>query len=242
MARLAERHIKLNAALRKRTVEAITRIWYALPDHRNDSLASWLETAPALVEAARRQQVAITEAYIARALDRPVIGVSPDEIMDGYRNGADPQDVYKRPFSDVWTALSNGTPYAAAAQQGLARAVQTAATDVQMAMRDTSMLAQREYGFWGYQRVANGDACAFCQEVDGAYVKGPDLVMDLHPGCGCGLEVMEEPHKGAALLPDGTRIRLYQYGPLNENVTVVEHGELGSVLADPSHDFSTQQK
>ena len=242
MSQLADRHIELNAALRKRTVEAVTRIWYALPDYRDDSLASWLQTVPALIEAAQRQQIAITDTYIARSLDRPVVGVNPDEIIAGYRNGADPQDVYKRPFDTAWTALADGASFPAAVEQGLARAVQTAATDVQMAMRDTAMLAQQEYGFWGYQRVADGDACSFCQEVDGAYVKGPDLVMDLHPGCGCGLEVMEEPHKGAALLPDGTRIRDYQYGPLNENVTVHEHGELGSVLADPSHDFSTQQK
>lgn len=240
MSQLANRHIELNAALRKRTVEAVTRIWYALPDHRDGSLATWLQTVPSLIEAARRQQISITEVYLARALDRPVTGVSADQIIAGYRNGADPRDVYKRPFDTTWTALADGTPYNAAAEQGLARAVQTASTDVQMAMRDTlTAIGQSEEVIWGYQRVADGAACDFCLMLDGAQFRTDDP-MPIHNGCGCGVEPVVYT-RGAANRNNVAKYNASLTKP-PEGVAVNTHGELGPTIADPSHDFSTQQK
>lgn len=39
----------------------------------------------------------------------------------------------------------------------------------------------------GYVRVADGEACDFCEAVDGAFVSSADP-MPLHNGCGCGAE------------------------------------------------------
>jgi ribosomal protein S18 acetylase RimI-like enzyme len=39
----------------------------------------------------------------------------------------------------------------------------------------------------GFQRVADGDACAFCGEIDGAFLKSDDP-MPLHNNCGCSVE------------------------------------------------------
>lgn len=239
-SKLAERHIELNAQLRTRTVAQLTRIWNSLPEYRDSTLPAWLQTVIPLVQAAQRAEIDLTNAYIARALDRPVKGVDADRIMAQYRNGASHEDVYKRPFGEVWTALAGGAPFEAAREQGLARAAQTAATDIQLAMRDTALAVEKTYGDFGYQRVADGDACAFCQEVDGAYVKGEAFVMDLHPGCGCGIEPLAEPHKGAVYLPDGTQVRPYAHGPLNDNVAIKQHGELGGVLWNPAHDFTPE--
>lgn len=239
MSQLADRHIELNAALRKRTVEAVTRIWYALPDHRDGSLATWLQTVPSLIEAARRQQIAITEAYLARALDRPVTGVSADQIIAGYRNGADPQDVYKRPFDTTWTALADGTPYTAAAEQGLARAVQTASTDVQMAMRDTlTAIGQSEENIWGYERIANPGACAFCQELDGAQFR-TESPLEIHPSCGCGVEPVVYT-RGRA---NRDNVKIFENSPTNRppssEVAIRTHGELGPVIVDPNQAFDS---
>jgi hypothetical protein len=57
--------------------------------------------------------------------------------------------------------------------------------------------------------------------------------------CGCGLEPNDEPHRGAVHLPDGTRVRENQYGPLNANVAVEDHGELGPVLVAPGQKFTS---
>jgi len=43
---------------------------------------------------------------------------------------------------------------------------------------------------WGYQRVADGDACDFCAMLDGAQFRTDDP-MPIHPGCGCGVEPVE---------------------------------------------------
>lgn len=43
---------------------------------------------------------------------------------------------------------------------------------------------------WGYQRVADGDACEFCAMLDGAQFRTDDP-MPIHPGCGCGVEPVE---------------------------------------------------
>jgi len=43
---------------------------------------------------------------------------------------------------------------------------------------------------WGYQRVADGDACEFCAMIDGAQFRTEDP-MPIHPNCGCGVEPVE---------------------------------------------------
>jgi hypothetical protein len=136
-SRLANRHIELNAQLRQRTAERIERIWRALPNHREETLQVWLNAVVPLVQGAQRAEVALTRAYIGRSLEREVVGVDADEIIANYRNGTAYEDVYTRPFQTVWTALSNGATYNEAKEQGLARATQTVATDIQLAMRDT---------------------------------------------------------------------------------------------------------
>jgi len=137
MSQLADRHIELNAALRKRTVAAVTRIWETLPEYRDATLSTWLSSAVPVVQAAQRAEIALTQAYIARSLGREVWGVEAEKIIANYRNGTPYNDVYTRPFQTVWTALSDGTPFDAAKAQGLARATQTVTTDIQLAMRDT---------------------------------------------------------------------------------------------------------
>jgi hypothetical protein len=235
---LAERHIVLNAELRARTVAQLERIWRSLPNHREESLAGWLSVVVPLAQAAQRAEIALTQAYLARALDRPVIGVDADLIMEQYRNGADPEDVYSRPFSTVWTALSNGTPYTPAAEQGLARATQTVATDIQLAMRDTlTAVGGVEDNIWGYERVADGDACAFCLELDGAQFR-TDSPMEIHPNCGCGVE----PVVYTRGFDNRNNLKTFENQPLNrppsDKVAIRTHGELGPVITDPAHDFS----
>ena len=115
----------------------LERLWRSLPEYRDETLQAWLRTAVPLVQAAQRAEVALTQAYIARSLGREVWGVDADKIIANYRNGTSYEDVYSRPFYTVWTALSDGVPFDAAREQGLARATQTVATDIQLAMRDT---------------------------------------------------------------------------------------------------------
>lgn len=189
-------------------------------------MTRFLDAALPVVLTSQRASVALTDAYLASFLNRQPKGVNPEALIgSGVRNGADPREVYRRPFVTVWTALKDGRPFQDAVHSGLARAQSSAAMDVQLSMRATAgAVQQADDGIFGYQRVADGGACAFCLEVDGAYVKDGDA-MPLHNNCGCGLEPLTAPHPRAAKLPSG--------------VAVHEHGELGPVLTDPAHDFTT---
>ena len=214
-------HIEAERRLRLAVNQGVERIWRNLPGYDRENVDQWLSTVLPLIEAGKRASTSLTDAYLARALERPAFGVPVPDV----RNGVPSATAYERPFVTTWTALGAGTAYADAVSSGLARATEMAAFDVQAAMRQTANTVQREDpNIYGYQRVADGAACAFCVEVDGAYVKNADA-MPLHNNCGCSLEPLTSPHSRAANLPSG--------------VAVHQHGEMGPVLTSPDHDFTS---
>lgn len=198
----------------------MARIWDDLPGYDRRNIDEWLSKVLPVIATSQRASGNLTEAYLARALERQPFGI----VADYPRNGASPDEVYQRPFVTLWSKLGEGLLYADAVSAGLARATSTAAMDVQMAMRSTAGAVQSvDDGIYGYQRVADGGACNFCLEVDGAFVKDGGA-MPLHNHCGCGLEPLTSPRRPA---------------PTPSTVAVHEHGELGPVLTDPAHDFTS---
>lgn len=236
MSLLADRHIELNARLRSRTGDRVTRLWNALPGYREENLPDWLRSVVPLIEAAQRQQVAITDAYLARALERQPVGVEAAALIGAAaRKGTSPADVYTRPFEQVWRALSNGTPFEEARLQGLSRAVSSSAMDVQLAMRDTLQgVGEIDPEIQGYQRVADADACDFCLSLDGAQMRTADP-MPLHNFCGCGVEVIVYT-RGAA---NRNNLAKFNETATPKDVAVHEHGELGPVITDPAETFTS---
>lgn len=237
---LTNAHIEGQRRLRLATVRRAEQIWRSLPGYDRRDVDGWLSQILPLISSSQRQSVALTEAFVARFLGRQPIGVIPDDLIGAaVRNGTDPATVYERPFVTLWSRLDD-TLYEDALAAATARVTATAALDVQLAMRAAfEAIDQADPNIYGYQRVADGDACDFCAEIDGAYVKGNGYVMALHNNCGCSLEPLTEPHRGAVTLPDGTPIRRNQYGSLNDKVSIQDHGELGPVITDPAHTFTT---
>lgn len=224
-SRLASAHIEAERRLRALAVGTVERTWRNLGGWNRVDVPGFLELVVPVVLTAQRQSVALTDAYLARALERQPIGVAAGEVIgSAARAGADPREVYERPFVTMWTSLGDGKQFSDAFNAGLARAKSTAAMDVQLAMRGTANLVQEaDEAIFGYTRVADPGACEFCQEVDGAYVKSADA-FPLHNFCGCGLEPNTEPHRLAAASPPA--------------VAIHEHGELGPMLGSPDHDFT----
>jgi hypothetical protein len=242
---LVDAHIEGQARLRKLLGRVITQTWGDLPGHDRANVDEWLSRVLPAVEASQRASVALTNAYLARSLERQPVGVPQEELIGAaVRNGTPPATVYERPFVTLWGGLGSGLDWAEASKKALGRATSTGAIDVQLSMRAAAEAVDRvDQNMFGYRRVADAGACQFCKEVDGAYVKGSSgFVYALHNHCGCGLEPLTEPHKGAVELPDGTEVRPYAYGPLNENVAVELHGELGPVLTKPGDHFTTESQ
>lgn len=219
-SRLADAHIEAQARLRRLIAQAIAQLWQGLPGYDDRDVDRWLSAAVPIATAGTRQSHVLTDAYLARAMNRPPLGLDLS-----YPRPVPAEEVYRRPFVAVWAALKAGTVWGDAVAQGLDRATSTAATDVQLASRQAFSAVQAEDpAIRGYQRVADPGACEFCLLVDGAFVKSADA-MPLHNHCGCSLEPLEATEP-VTPTPDG--------------VTVHEHGELGPVLGDPAHDFTAQ--
>jgi hypothetical protein len=224
MPTLASTHLQAQARLREIVATAIASIWQGLGSYDEADVDRFVEAAVPVVLAGQTHAVALTEAFVIRRLGLDPIGLDPAELTGAsVRNGAVLEEVYRRPFVNVWTALGKDVPWDEAVDAGEARATASAEMDVQLSHRASYGALQRaEPRIKGYRRRANTGACSFCRLVNGAFVKRADA-MPLHNRCGCGLDpILQEVH--VTSVPDG--------------VAVHQHGELGPLLTDPADNFT----
>lgn len=227
---VTEAHIAAQAHLRRLVGEAIARSWHNLPGYDRKDVPRFVGQVVPVVKGAQQHSIALTNAFLARATQSKPVAVKPAAILAGTRNGVSLDEVYQRPFVTVWTALKAGTAWQDAVHAGLARAVGSGAMDVQLAMRDTlQAVGQANDTIMGYQRVEDGDACDFCQEVDGAQFRTDDP-MPLHNNCGCGVEPIEYTRG---------RSSSFQPTPTPDGVAIDQHGELGPLLTSPADHFTS---
>lgn len=221
-------HIEGQARIRRALAFAIERTWRSMPGYDRVDVPQFVDRAVPFVIGAQRQSVAFTEAYLARALRRAAFNLDPDLLTGAaVRNGTPPADVYARPFVTLWTALREGKTFADASSAALARATGTAMMDVSLSMRATlQAVGQADDAIMGFRRVADGGACLFCQEVDGAQFRTEDP-MPLHNNCGCGAEPVEY-----------TRGQSFKPSSPPDTVAIEQHGEVGPLLADPAQTFT----
>jgi hypothetical protein len=240
---LAGVHILAMARLRRLAERAVAARWEGLGSYDERDVERFLEPVVPIVLAAQQQAVRLTDAYLARALERQPLGI-PADLATGaaVRAGTTPAEVYRRPFVTTWAALANGAQYQDAVAAGLARAKSTAATDVQLAMRQTlTLVGEADERITGYQRVPDGGACAFCRLVAGQRYTTRDL-MPIHSHCGCGVQpiLSSERDRFTGRRDNDLDLQVDQpVGPADGVQAVVrEHGELGPVLVDARHTFT----
>lgn len=204
---LADAHVAAEKRLRELTRSTIERVFDGLGGYDRPQRAEFVRAAVPIVTAAQRQSAALTNAYLARAMERQPLALDFADVTGAAARGGTPLEVvYGRPFLSLWAGLAQGQAYPAAVATARSQASDAAATDVQLTMRATADANNSaDPDMYGFTRVADGDACALCQEVDGAYVKDADA-MPLHSGCGCSLEANTAPHPRAAYLPSGIAV------------------------------------
>lgn len=226
---LALAHIEAQRRLREIVARAVGNTWQALGSYDERDVPRWLDQVVPLVLTGRRSSASLTDAYLAQARGRRPVGAA-NRALDRVRGGADPREVYRRPFVTLWSALGDSRPFDDARSSAGARAAGMAAFDVQATMRETAATVQEaDDGIYGYRRVADGNACDFCQALDGAYLKSADDFA-LHNNCGCGVEELTRPHPRAAFLPSGASV--------HDDFAIHEHGEMGAVLTAPDQQFT----
>lgn len=233
----AEAHITAEARLREIAIRAVIAAWRALPSFDEEDVAPFIAIAAPAVVAAQRASVALTAGYLAQAIGHAPRGINPDLLIGPtVRNGTPPEVLWRRPFITVWNDLSSGTKWDKAVKHGLARATSTASTDVQLSMRETLRAAGDANDLiLGYRRVPDPGACEFCRLVAGQRYT-TDQLLPIHSHCGCGVDVITEANRSNFF---GNRENDLSITRDGVTVAVREHGELGPVLVDGTHEFTS---
>lgn len=185
-------------ALRARLEAYLTSAWAALGVYRAAQQLQFARQVAPVVAAAQRQMSALTVGYHA-AQRNALIGRSLTVRVDpvsvtgsAARHGADPVEVYSRPFNLVWRRLDE-LPHVEGAieqaiQAGLDRAVQTGLTDLQLTKMATSeKVADEDKQVRWIQRVLEGPhSCGLCivASTQRYHNRAPGLKA-IHPACDC---------------------------------------------------------
>ncbi len=185
LLQLARRHQDRVIGVAREAARQVGTAWDHFGGLDDAAMRSFVDAATPVVQAARGETAALTDAYLAGAVEVDPIGVTAADVT--YRGGLEVAEVYQRPVVTARTAISRGVAYAEAIAQGRARAVQLADTDAMVAARDVANAVMRQLpGVVGYRRVPDASACEFCL-VAATQRYHTNSLMPIHPGCHCGV-------------------------------------------------------
>lgn len=199
--------------LRDQLAAFIAALWASLVDYRAASMVGFTAQVVPVVEGAMAHMQAITSAYLATVAGRSGPASTPAAFrslgVSDVRAGADPLDVYGRPFHLVWRRLHDlapldGPKIEQAIRSGEDRAIQLAVTDVQLAKtRTAQQVITDSPHIVGYRRVLEGPrSCGLCIVASTQRYHKKQL-MPIHPGCDCSIEPITGADDGERLIaPD----------------------------------------
>lgn len=240
--------------LRRRSAAAVATAWTRLGSYNEADVERFVEQIRPVVQGARQASARATEAYLTSYTDGGPVGLPAPQI----RNGISVDDVYRRPFVDVWTNLAAGRRWEDAVRSGQIRAVGAVNTDIQLASTHTSqMWIETQPAVTGFRRVLGpGDNCGLCIAASSQRYRRQDL-MPIHSNCGCSVSPLfdgQRPDRDAydevlrlaepvadrqgRSVTDRRVLSRVRPGRDRPDVQVREHGELGPTLTDASHSFT----
>jgi len=220
---------------RNAVADRVAANWRRLPDYREKRIPGFLAANLPIVKAGQSRAVALTSAYLSRKLDAPPVGLDIEELIGAnIRNGADPDQVYRRPFVTVWAAIAT-IGFELAVEKGLSRLTSTAAMDIALSGRQANLAYGRESGgeIVGWTRVADPGCCDFCLSIDGART-GPNEPQPLHNRCGCTADPITGSSFGSGDLQSVGDV----VGDGNDPAVINDHGELGPVIGAEGDNFA----
>lgn len=174
---------------RKVTSQAVRKAWKALPEYNEAQVKEFLKKITPIVQVGQEKAIAQTSAYLSSKTKSPIVGLDTKKVMKNAQNTMTPAQVYRTPFTVTWGALSNGADYQDAVDQGEESAASMSETDVALAA-GAACYAWAEASneeIVAFARVADSNACSYCQELDGAHVAN-EGAQPLHRDCGCTLD------------------------------------------------------
>lgn len=232
--------------------------WKGLRSWRDADMRTFQRRALPIILAGERQVATLTAAYLEqlyKEIDDKAkrVALDLDAVTGKSLRGVDPSEVYARPFTEVYTALSKGTPLDAAVDQGARRLETLVKTDLQLARTHTVREVSADMPRFTYTvRELQGEYdCALCIVASTQRYLKRDLA-PIHPGCDCLIKTvtadedpgqvideqkLEQIHKAVedALGQSDRGGRAIDYRQI---LVTNDHGEIGPVLGFKGQRFT----
>lgn len=253
---LTATYMAATAALRSR-MQAMVGVLFGRGGYRDDAARAYIDAMGPTADAAQHTMAQLTEGYLAHRVGSVTgtstapVGIPADLVTGSALRGVDPAEVLRRPYEQVWTALSQGKPFDEAVAVGARRAESIALTDLQLAKTHTARrVLAGDRRVTGYQRVLHGThSCALCVLTSTRLYHKANL-MPIHPGCDCSVEPLfggqepdplplEQVHAVIGRDLGDKYITAAGKGPVDYRKVIVthEHGEIGPVLGVIGQNF-----
>lgn len=172
--------------VRARLLAVADRLWFGLGSYRDRDIERLVNLVVPHVQAGQVQIANLTEAYFQRVGSKA--GVDVRYVTGG--RGVPADDVYRRPATTLYTALSDDKPMALAVEEGARRLRSLIATDMQMSKVRQSKRSLESAGVTAYMRVLTGkENCALCVIASTQRYWVKDL-SPIHPGCDCSVDTL----------------------------------------------------
>lgn len=261
VSRLELAHGRFRRRIQSETERQVRQAWIAANGVDEER---FVEEAFAAVESARVTTVGEVDAFLAAYLSSRGFDASPQGLDPAqYRRPVDPDQQWRRPFTQMRTRLSEGMEFPQAFQFAQTYAAGAAATDLQLASRGASRdWMVNEPRVVGYRRVLgsggmSGENCGLCVVASTQRYHKGDL-MPIHVHCTCEtVPMMGEDDPGHVLDNDSLDVakdRVAEmdgaYSDRNDlgrvrinadelpRPKVVQHGEMGPVIYDERWSFT----
>lgn len=249
---------RLSSRIVRGTGDRLAGVFSNLGSWRDQDFDRFFQIASQTLSGASLQAARLQVAFyqqMAKIQNQPFVTPTlraSDFTTEALRNGAAASEVYRRPFVELYTALSKGTTMSEAIALGANRISSIASTDVQLARRNAGFgVRSRNSRIVGYARTLTGsENCALCFVASTQRYTRGDL-LPIHPGCDCGEmpiygtqdpgQVIDELRLDATHQAVEERFGLSDPGARAidyRDIAIREHGELGPVLTVADQNFT----
>lgn len=227
---------------------------------RDSDVRRFQRQALPVVLAGERQVAALTTSYLEQlyrdfADDTHRHGLDMDSVTGKALRGVDPAEVYRRPFKDLWTALSDDEPLDVAVERGANRLETLVKTDLQLARTHTVRAVAADMPRFQYTvRELQGEYdCALCIVASTQRYHKTDLA-PIHPGCDCLVKTVTAEYDPGQIIDEEKLQQIHDavkaaLGQSDRSARAVDyrkilvtndHGEIGPILGFAGQNFTSR--
>lgn len=240
------------------TLAKMTATWAGLKSWRSADVATFQKPSIPVLLAGQRRVASLTTTYLERlyrdiANESSRVSLDFGKVTGSALRGIPLETEYERPFTTVWTALSDGVPFDEALARGTSRLETLVKTDLQLARTHTAReVTAQQPGVQYTIRVPIGEYnCALCLVAATQRYRKRDL-LPIHPGCDCLVKTVRSSYDPGQIIDEdrlnaihdavqaalGTYDRSARAVDYRKILVQHDHGEIGPVLGFKGQRFT----